>query len=372
MVSMKNRLPELDGLRGVAIILVILFHYGWFPAGWVGVQLFFVLSGYLITRILLAEKRGQGFTRYARRFVWRRSVRIFPVYFLYLFVAAGCYLTFGIPHSFKDDWSYLFTYTTNLGRLRASDIGPAFSHLWSLAVEEQFYLLWPVVIYVSKLQSLKYTILATIILSPFARALVYIGLQKAGYSDAQAGAAVYILPLTQFDAFAFGAAICAWELEKFRYSQRLLVCSGLLCVCSGGAVLLYEYFQYKAAFKESLGFQMYLIACNGFLWAYTLLDLLSAAAVICAIQGVRAVRFLRNFVLRRIGMVSYGIYVFHVPVLLATISQTEIVSEKHGFPLFILYACILVVISECSFRYFETPILTLSKPTNSKPEATVT
>src|SRR6267154_625078 len=96
---------SLDGIRGLAVSLVVLFHFGLFPAGWVGVQIFFVLSGYLITSILLLEK-ARPFAEYVGRFYWRRSLRIFPLYFAFLAVVLATYVAIGKPESFAADWPF--------------------------------------------------------------------------------------------------------------------------------------------------------------------------------------------------------------------------------------------------------------------------
>src|SRR5438552_3870358 len=103
---------SLDGLRGIAILLVILYHFGYLGAGWAGVQIFFVLSGYLITSILCAEKE-QPIGFYLKRFYWRRSLRIFPLYFGCLLVLSLVYAVSGKPPLFANRWQYLFTYTYN-------------------------------------------------------------------------------------------------------------------------------------------------------------------------------------------------------------------------------------------------------------------
>jgi peptidoglycan/LPS O-acetylase OafA/YrhL len=355
---MNIRLVELDGLRGIAIALVLLFHFGWFPPGWVGVQLFFVLSGYLISEILLTEKE-KPFPDYLGRFYWRRSLRIFPLYFFYLIIASVLFAATNEPKSFEIDWPFLVTYTTNFGRLRISDVGPAFNHLWSLAVEEQFYLLWPLVVYFCPLASLKRIILATIVLSPIVRAVSYCAIRYLGYDDELAGRAVYVLPFTQFDAFAFGAAISVWNLQKFHYPRRLILTVGLSTALLGAAVILHQHFAYRAAFKASLGYQMYLLADNGFIWAYSLLNLLSAAAVICAIQRLPAVGFLRNSILSRTGVISYGIYVYHVPVLIGLKWLLGPFAENHSVATFILYLGVVFVVSELSFRFVEKPFLSM-------------
>src|SRR4029077_13536960 len=100
---MNSRLAELDGLRGIAIALVVLFHFGLFPPGWVGVQLFFVLSGYLISDILLTEKE-KPFPAYLSRFYWRRSLRIFPLYFFYLIITSALFAATREPKSLEIDW----------------------------------------------------------------------------------------------------------------------------------------------------------------------------------------------------------------------------------------------------------------------------
>jgi peptidoglycan/LPS O-acetylase OafA/YrhL len=355
---MNTRLVELDGLRGIAIALVVLFHFGLFPPGWVGVQLFFVLSGYLISEILLAEKE-KPFPAYLERFYWRRSLRIFPLYFFYLIITCVLFVATNEPKSFEIDWPFLVTYTTNFGRLRISDVGPAFNHLWSLAVEEQFYLLWPLAVYFCSLASLKRVILATIVLSPIVRAVSYFAIRYLGYDDEFAGRAVYVLPFTQFDAFAFGAAISVWNLQNFQYLRRLIVAVGLLTALLGAAVILHQHFAYRAAFKASLGYQMYLLAGNGFIWAYSLLNLFSAAAVICAVRGLPAVGFLRNSIFTRTGVISYGIYVYHVPVLIGLKWLLGPFAENHSMATFIVYAGVVFVVSELSFRFVEKPFLSL-------------
>ena len=83
-----KHVPSLDGIRAVSILIVIGFHLGFLGFGWAGVQIFFVLSGYLITGILVADREQYSLTPYLKRFYWRRSLRIFPVYYGYLAVAA--------------------------------------------------------------------------------------------------------------------------------------------------------------------------------------------------------------------------------------------------------------------------------------------
>ena len=153
-----SHVPALDGLRGLAVLLVVphnvntgaqgLARVVTFPAGagWIGVQLFFVLSGFLITRNLLAS-RGSG--NYYRSFFARRILRIFPLYFLFLFVALIVLPSTGLEGAqYRHDrshqiwlWTFLVNWTLPFGPNVAG-----FGQFWSLCVEEQFYAIWPTVV----------------------------------------------------------------------------------------------------------------------------------------------------------------------------------------------------------------------------------
>jgi peptidoglycan/LPS O-acetylase OafA/YrhL len=133
----RKVLPSLDGIRGFAVLLVLFYHnISVHIPGPMGVEIFFVLSGFLITRLLVVERDKAG-TISIRSFYWRRAVRIFPVFYLYMIaVAAVDHVTPGYY------WSGI-TYTLNYYVALHGNQGNTMYHLWSLAVEEQFYLLWP-------------------------------------------------------------------------------------------------------------------------------------------------------------------------------------------------------------------------------------
>src|SRR4051812_15765629 len=157
-----QHIPALDGVRGLAILLVLIFHFsqlGYTPnptgfravlqkataAGWIGVDLFFVLSGFLITSILVEAKGSQG---YFRNFYMRRVLRIFPLYYGVLAVAAVLGLVFydRLPQEYRNVFHYqggLWAYLQNF--IRIDWMG--FTHFWSLAVEEHFYLVWPALVF---------------------------------------------------------------------------------------------------------------------------------------------------------------------------------------------------------------------------------
>ena len=179
-----RRIPQLDALRGIAI-LVVMFHNegGVFPSlqlsrvfasGWMGVDLFFVLSGFLITGILLDAKGSAGFFR---NFYARRCLRIWPLYYavvLFMFVGVPLLrpgLTSMIFERSSPWWAYPLYLQNFLIPHSSGAIGPL-GVTWSLAIEEQFYLIWPLVVRYLSTARLRVLCLAVIAVSPFVRLLL--------------------------------------------------------------------------------------------------------------------------------------------------------------------------------------------------------
>ena len=341
----------LDGIRGLAVLLVVLFHFGFAPTGWIGVQIFFVLSGFLITSILLNTK-DLSLVSYLGRFYWRRSLRIFPLYFAVLFIAALTYGIWSEPPGFLDSLPYLATYTANFGRMRETDIGWPLTHLWSLAVEEQFYLVWPIFIYLTPYRYLRVAVALIIIGAPVARLGVFLYFRN---DPEIVGRAIYGFPLSQFDAFAFGAAIVVWDLEKMKNAGRLFVCGCAVAAVLGTLVMLYEHLLGGGTYKWSFGYAMYLMPIYQFIWGYSLIDIVAMLALVCALQRRYAFRALENPAIVYLGTISYGVYIFHIPILMIFQSVTQLT----GWMLFVPYSATVLAFSAVSFRWFETPFLRL-------------
>ncbi|HEX7185058.1 MAG TPA: acyltransferase [Thermoanaerobaculia bacterium] len=213
----ETRIPSLDGLRGIAILLVLVMHftlYGGPPpsspadaafyqtaaAGWIGVDLFFVLSGFLITGILWDARGSEG---YFRGFYARRCLRIFPLYYAALLIFLVLLPALLSEHSglraAKQDAAWYWTYLSNVQIAREG--WPAFGalgHFWSLAVEEQFYLVWPAVVFLLGRRALMAACLGCIALCPLLR----LGLHLAGHATA-----AYTLTPARMDALAVGALL---------------------------------------------------------------------------------------------------------------------------------------------------------------------
>jgi peptidoglycan/LPS O-acetylase OafA/YrhL len=310
--------PALDGVRGIAVSAVLALHFGvaadltnrfpstfsnWLErvlyAGWAGVDLFFVLSGFLITSILLASKEGAG---YFRRFYARRVLRIFPLYYTALMVGLVLLPRFAPEHAWGllrggesgDVW--LWTYTFNIGLafgLIALPIA-SLSHFWTLAIEEQFYLLWPWLVKVTSARGLLRVSLGVACIA-LAMRLAWVSL---GYDPEGA----YRFTLTRADSLTIGAAIAVLMREE-RWRLRLTNAAPFMLALSVGAgglmFALVPRFYPSDPLVVTLG--------------HTVLGVLSASLIVAAV-GKDSWRWLANGTLRTLGKYSYGIYVWHFPL----------------------------------------------------------
>jgi len=140
----QKQIPALDGMRMVAVLLVVLYHFGFSAVpGSHGVMVFFVLSGFLITWLLLEEQATTG-TISITGFYWRRTLRIFPAFYAFWFFVIGVGLVRNGESPSAHAWSAFFYVSNYYSALNDHPVS-AFSHTWSLGIEEQFYLIWPFV-----------------------------------------------------------------------------------------------------------------------------------------------------------------------------------------------------------------------------------
>jgi peptidoglycan/LPS O-acetylase OafA/YrhL len=213
--AQRSHLPQLDGLRGIAILLVLFQHsplHSLFPFGWTGVDLFFVLSGFLITGILLTTT---GTPRYFLNFYARRALRIWPLYFAFVAFAFGI-----APLLFsalaRQDHNLLPLYLLYLQNFAQAEglAGPAILGVtWSLAIEEQFYFVWPFVVRFCSLPKLGWIAAAVISVSPLLRyALIRIGASPQF---------IYVATFTRLDALAIGALIAIFDKKACLRSRSV-------------------------------------------------------------------------------------------------------------------------------------------------------
>jgi len=302
----RAHVPALDGIRGLAILVVLVHNLSIFTAhetladrlwtvvvesGWVGVQLFFVLSGFLITGILLDEPSATPRdARWVRTFYIRRILRIGPLYY------AGLLLYFLVlPRPFGEAiWYWL--YLSNWSVLFYG-ILPGLGHVWSLAVEEQFYLVWPWVVGKTKRTTFAIVCVALVIAALIARVVLH----ARSFDDLW----LYMSTVTRIDAPAMGAPV-ALALRSDVWRSRLE--RGIVPIAIASLVALLA----LMAKTHGMNRNNPLVQIYG----YSLIAFVSAALVAkAATSSSRWVaRVLANPFLRFFGKYSYAIYLLHPPL----------------------------------------------------------
>jgi peptidoglycan/LPS O-acetylase OafA/YrhL len=362
----RAHIPALDGLRGVAILLVIPHNADLFSnsapwlwpiallahAGWIGVQLFFVLSGFLITRNLL-DSRGEP--HYFRSFYARRTLRIFPLYFLTLFVALVLLprlITFS-PGALASHQHqvWLWTFTSNWAQPFGADVS-GFSHFWSLAVEEQFYLVWPLVVLLAAGTRLLWICAALVLIALLSRAFMLFTGAKSEM--------IYMFTFCRMDALAMGAAMAVVSLSEparqwiAGHTRALLAAAFAVLL----AVALYSH-TYSAFDPQTLLLGQTMLAA-----AFALL-VVSIGAIPPRAFGHSLRRLLEMSWLRRVGRYSFAMYVFHMPILLAfgTPIHEGLAFTGSAMPLFYALAAIALsfLAGMASYHLLEKHFLALKR-----------
>lgn len=306
MSSSTGKLPGLDGLRAIAVLLVVAFHQYVLPIGWLGVQIFFVLSGYLISRGLVRDREAP-LGAYLKSFYGRRALRIFPLYYLTLGVLALVAIWDDTPE-FRQGLPFASTYTYNFWyAFRATGPCLLISHFWSLCVEEQFYLVWPFVIYLVPKRYLKHLLWAIVLLAPLIRFALSRWLLAPGATRLwDAHVALDVMTPTHLDAFAIGALFSISSVRAARPT--------LLAVLGALGVLGFALLRHAHLPLLSFGFPIGLPAGYGFVWGYTLLNLAAGLTIACLARRELLPQLFESRVLMYLGKISYGLYVIHYPV----------------------------------------------------------
>lgn len=339
---------DIDGLRAVAVICVVLFHYDarLFSGGFVGVDVFFVISGFLITRLIRTELDDNRFSLI--NFYQRRARRLFPALFVTLTVSFGfAYQLFSAQHleRFGGALFYALLSISNFffwneqGYFDTDSVFKPLLHTWSLSIEEQFYLLWPslmILVCARKLQHYSVFLIAVIGIA----SLVYC--QIILKSDAEA--AFFLTPFRIFE-FCIGAII-VWLADATRlgrWVEELLLITGLLLI--GYSVI---------SFNQQTPFP----------GLYALIPCCGAALVIYAGQAHYSGKLLCNKPVVYIGLISYSVYLIHWPLYVFyqypsahSLSLQEIVTLT---VLTLVLAAIMYTLIETPFRRLKLPGITLT------------
>jgi len=350
-------LPGLDGLRALAVIGVLLYHgeVAWAPGGFLGVEMFFAISGYLITALLLGERLSSGTIR-LRDFWMRRARRLLPA--LYVFLAAtAVYAVLFLPHDilqFRGDLVAALLYATNWffifhdqSYFAFTGRPPLLQHLWSLAVEEQFYLFWPLIfgglMTVWGHRRHRNRLLAAVLGGALASTLLMAILYHPGQDPSR----VYYGTDTRAAGLLIGAAL-ALVWSPWRLSPRITLGGRVLLDLAGvaGVALLCVYMWKITEFDTWL-----------YRGGFAMVSLTTALVVAVAAHPGADVgrRLLGIGALRWIGVRSYGIYLWHFPIFMVTRPRLD-QDLLSGYPLLIVRIAITFAIAELSFRFVEQPI----------------
>jgi peptidoglycan/LPS O-acetylase OafA/YrhL len=342
-------IPAVDGLRALAVIAVILYHANFgLQGGFLGVEVFFIISGYLITSLLLAEWGLTGKVD-LKGFWLRRARRLLPAVYLLLVVVLAYSVLF-LPEevaSLRSDAAASAAYVTNWylifshkSYFEAVGRPSLLRHLWSLAVEEQFYLLWPLLFFaaMSWLRKPRYVLAAVL-----AGIAVSTGLMIGLYRPELDPSRVYYGTDTRAAGLLVGVALAyVWTPGQAhtRAGPRLLDVIGLVAIVGLflSCLLIQE-------------FQPFLYR-GGFL----LVALMTAALIAVSVHPrARWVPWLLSTPpLHWVGLRSYGIYLWHWPVLMVTRPQQDLPLE--GWPLFAVRLIATLVLADLSYRFVEMPI----------------
>ena len=364
---MAGYIKSLDGVRALAILLVMAFHVEIIHYGWMGVQLFFVLSGFLITGILWKDKFAVSTVPGKLKKFWvRRSLRIFPLYFGYLSLFGISYVAFHFPGYYRSLIPYLASYTFNFTRTsKIWEQTPLFTHLWSLCVEEQFYLFFPLIVFFFPPRWIKGLMVVVIFLSPISRYFLGEYYKSKGLLPAVTADAVYWNTLSHLDAFFMGGIIPVLGLDKkIRRPQRLLLVAGLLVLVAGMINFGFSLSQWP--YLADMGYSHGRVGNYEHVWHYTLLNIFFASFLLMLVSpfGGRVVRLFHRVLeldwLVRIGKVSYGMYIFHWAVYYYFYDRL-FHSDKLllNILFFIPYAGVVYGVAWVSYRWYESWFIAL-------------
>jgi peptidoglycan/LPS O-acetylase OafA/YrhL len=337
----KRAIPSLDGLRAFSVLAVILGHTqsaaldrvpfnAIVRKGELGVNVFFVISGFLITHLLVKELNRSGKIS-LKRFYFRRSFRIFPPFYAFLLIVILMHLPDVTPALLFDAASYTWNYTANAACW-------ILGHSWSLAVEEQFYLLWPLcMVFFGRVKSL-WIAIGVVLLSPCVRVASY-------YAFPSTRTHLPIMTHTHMDPIMAGCALALmidlklWEGLRNKLMHPLSVAASLIFLLG---VDTYASKRYEGAYLLTAGFS---------------LDSLAIASVLLFVvfrHHSWLGRLLNTAPLRHLGMISYSLYLWQ---------QVFTGPRTHAIPINWLW---ILICAELSYLLIERPSFWLRDRTEKK------
>ena len=382
----RQHLPVLDGLRGVAILLVLLTHAVALPlepattgldtwahaiarVGWTGVDLFFVLSGFLITGILL-DTRDEP--RRWSRFYARRALRIFPLYYgvlIAIFVVFPRVVAWSDPayETLRHNQAWYWAYAVNFLEVVTHGKGTPLNtvHFWSLSIEEQFYVFWPFIVWACRPKTL-FKIGAVVLVAGLAARIWMIAAQPFGYENA-----AWVITPVRLDGLIMGAVLAvlarsAGGLAPFRTPAWWAAIGGMAAILSIGII------------RRGFASPDPVVGTVGL----PLLALTYGAVLVLALTAKKddlLDRALRGKMIRSWGKYSYGVYVFHYLIIGALLWNPRFTFHQHQsawlggskLPAVLLFALLAAALSYgvawVSYNVYEKRLLSLKRYFEREP-----
>jgi peptidoglycan/LPS O-acetylase OafA/YrhL len=347
----KGFIQELDGLRGIAILMVMV-HRFWprtgvgvaadvAGAGWIGVDLFFVISGFLIAGILLDTKGDPG---YFRNFYARRALRIFPLY--YLFVIA-VFIAFAGNPEFRERAGSPLWYLLHLGNVPEGLLGLAVPYwiapVWSLAIEEQFYLTFPWLVRFLDRRRLTIVLVGMVVLAPMIRLVTMLAFPD--HERVQ-----YLFTLCRIDTIAIGCLLAVIirtvDVERWRTRAKVAALAALPCIVF---LAIASRLDRTSEFDRVFGYSVVAVGCA------------AVVGLVILSRGSRSTTVLRLAPLTYLGKLCFGLYLLHRPADTVVSALGHRLGVHHDLWLLIPKIGVAVVFATISWRVLERPFLHLKK-----------
>lgn len=388
-------IASLDGVRGLFCLGILSHHIPvvylrtHFAFFWFILPLFFVMSGFLITRILLGQKsKGESFKSFFGNFYAKRSFRIFPLYFAYIFFWFGLvYIAgdkkglsegLGLTPEVRENWWMLMTYTYNLKELVNFGLDKPvmygcllLEHLWSLSLEEQFYFIIPFMVFFLSQKNLKRAILFIIIIMPFIRFFGMAYLKQTDYvqnipdnaRNIWLGVVVNRNTIFQLDALFTGAFMAVFNFESIKKAHYWFfgLCGLWFFVTFANGFIIAH--QEQTTLYTALHEIDFLSKNNIYTYIFTLVNFMCLFFMLTLMRRDTWMnKIFENKFLVYLGKISYGIYVFHFSVFIFTFGLGVIFVRKlHldannlgvGLVIWLLCYVFTICVSAFSYKYFE-------------------
>ena len=363
MSSKSKYLSSLDGLRGISIIQVLLFHLSVYHGGTFMIQGFMVQSGYLITLILLKnQSKNLSNKDYLKVFHVNRFLRILPLYFMYIIICIIIYLIYGIDKGVWEKAIHLFTFNFNNFRMMDGwNHDPTFTHLWTMSLDMQFYLIWPFVVLFLNRRNLILVILTFLIMTPLIRFGTGVYLGDIGKSSFFIGNSIYTFSLSHFDAFMIGSLVPLIEWDRFLKTHFIPFVLGFILLFVGGLVnhYLIKKGMYSSFWKD-LGYKFSGTKNLQYVWNYSVANIFFFILVVILSSELSSrtkmilSKFLEFKPFTFLGKYTFGIYIFH-GILITLVQKLGLFNDKWLASLIVFGGSISLAM--LSYHFYEKQFL---------------